>query len=163
MAKQKLDPERRETLRRELREALASGTRQSQILDSMSRKYGIALETVRYHLKRLDHTEKSAPTKKARRGRPRRVRKAAQTALKARHTAVPAGRPVRLLDVVSQLSERALRRALKAKKLIPQLEASIRRERRLAERQRAIRRALRAAKTRRRTLQNRISRLTFAR
>ncbi len=154
MAKRKLSEEQRGALRKELAEAVATGTRKTDIYASLGRKYGISPVTVAWYLnggKRAGNGRRRGP------GRPR-------GSGKARATTGRKGAPrFRLLEMVNQLSERALRRALQAKKLLPRLESLLRRERRLAERARATGRALRSARTRRKGLQRKIARLAAAR
>lgn len=174
MAKQKLTKDQKESLRKELREGLTSGAQRSEMLDTLSRKYGITAESVRWHLNRLDHIDKGPSKRKGRsrrtsRGvgaprarRGRRPRKTAAAGAAGKPTSRGAQSP-RLRDLIQQLSVRTLRRALHAKRLLPQLEASTRRERQLAQRDRQIRRLLRKARLQRRKLERRIRRLTRAR
>ncbi len=140
MAGPKLNADQKVALRKELKEQVDAGTRQVDILASLGKKYGVSGETIRYYLK---HSEAPTPTNGSRGPRHR-----ARKQKKARRTPKTS-----LLQAIAGLTEKELRRALKAKALLVQYD-------RLHERERALAQEHRAMRSRTRKLKRQIRRLT---
>jgi hypothetical protein len=163
MAKQKLTPERRTLLRKELKANLAAGVEKSEILKSLSAKYGITSEGMRWYLNAASPNG-SARRGKAARGKSRKKkpgRKGSRGA-RARKARGPRARAVHLPGVLGQLTEKALRGLLAAKRLVPALDASRQREEELRARVRDLNRELRAESGKARKIQRQIKRLARA-
>ena len=86
MAKRKLSSSQRLSLRKDLKQRVAAGAKQSKLLKEMAAKYSLSTETVRWYLKSQENgkagkrkqvTAKRKPARKTRRRR--RKRKAARS------------------------------------------------------------------------------------
>jgi hypothetical protein len=165
MAKQKLTPEKRVALRKELKRKLAAGVSRSEILKTLSTKFGITPEGMRWYLKeKFPKRSKASTASTGKRGMARRggqtLGKQGAKAKKAT-SAKPAlnGSALHLPEVLNRLTERDLKRLLSAKKMVPDLEASRRREQELRTRVRELGRELRAESYKARKIQRQIKRL----
>jgi hypothetical protein len=138
MPKPKLTEEKRAALREEIKRSVKAGTPQARIFDNLAKKYGVAPETIRYYLKGLKKKTRPEPKKRIAQGSPKAVgapskgkapRKAKRAAPHpARKTSVKAASNglanIRVADAVKGLTTKDLERALEARKLLPELEAS---------------------------------------
>jgi hypothetical protein len=126
MARKKLSDAQRVALKKEILKRLSSGDSRTSIGRQLSRKYGVSTVTIRWYVRSLKGTP--AP------------------AARSRST-------MRLLDIVKNVSEEGLARALAAKKLFVRLQ------RKLAETEQ-LRRSLDAATASARQLERKLQRLT---
>ena len=138
MPKTKLTQEKRAALREEIKRGVKAGTPQARIFENLAKKYGVSPETIRYHLNGLSKKTHPKPKKSMAQGSPRAVgapwkgkapRKAKRAAPRpARETSVKAAShglaKLRIADAVKGLTAKDLERALEARKLLPELEAS---------------------------------------
>lgn len=171
MAKQKLTPDKRVELRKELKAQVAAGVKRSEILKSLSAKYGITPEGLRWYLnaespsrsvRKAKATKKVASGKtKSRKEKP--AKKAAKRAWGKRASAAAKassnGHALHLPKVLGELTEKALKGLLAAKRLVPSLEASARREQELKTQIRSLSGELRAERTKARRIHRHIKRL----
>jgi hypothetical protein len=168
MAKQKLTPEKRAALRKELAAKLKAGIPRVKILKSLSDKYGISTEGMRWYWYAASSNgspkkaAKSKPAKtKDRRPAPKAPKKAIHKATAAKvHAAKPSqnGSSLHLPDILKH-SEGEFKRFLAAKKLVPHLEAATRREQELRKSVKSLSRELRAESSKARQLQRQIKKL----
>lgn len=127
MSRRKLSPETRETLRKDLKERLRTGASRSAVFRELAAKYSISPETMRWYFRTVGGDGHQAVKGTGRRGRPpARARSRGPKGTKAA--------ALQLTTVVTQLSEADLRRLVRARKLVPELNASQRRLMQLRER-----------------------------
>jgi hypothetical protein len=136
MAKKKLSGPQRVAIRKDILKRLAAGQSRSSIGRQLARKYGVSTVTIRWYIKSL---KGNAPAPKA---PPLPVVEIGRS----RHS-------MKLLDIVKNVSEEGLARALAAKKLFVQLQQQ------LAQTEQ-LRRSLDAATARARQLEKKLQRLT---
>jgi hypothetical protein len=122
-----------------------AGTSRPEILKTVSTKYRISPESVRWYLK-------GASGSVAKTNGTRRLHNLKKPKFGATNGA-------RLLDVVKKVSVKALRKAIEAKKLLPRLQEELKRRDRLALAERKVKRALQTVNARARKLQQMIERL----
>jgi hypothetical protein len=169
MAKQKLTPEKRDALRKELAAKIKTGMPRVEILKSLSDKFGISTEGMRWYWNAASGN--GSPKKavavaknkaaKGRRAAPKVSKKAIHKSLAAKVRApkpLQNGNSLHLPEILKH-SEGEFKRFLAAKKLVPHLEAATRREQELRKRVRDFSRDLRAASAKTRKLQRQIKRL----
>src|SRR5205814_2028132 len=141
MAKQKLTPEKRDALRKELAAKLKAGLPRVKILKSLSDKFGITTEGMRWYWNAASGNgapKKAAPAAKSKPAAgPRPAPKAPKKSIrKAPAAKVAAQKPsqngnsLHLPEILNH-TEGELKRILAAKKLVPHLEAATRREQEL--------------------------------
>lgn len=171
MAKQKLTPEERVVLRQELKAQMSAGVKTSEILKSLSKKYGITPEGLRWYMNGASGSgtarkEKAVKKKaKAAKANSRKQKPAKKTPKRAKaeraHSRKPSsnGHALHLPKVLGGLTEKALKGLLAAKRLVPSLEASRRLEEKLREGVRSLLRRLRLVGSKARKLQRQIKRL----
>jgi hypothetical protein len=173
MAKQKLTPAKRIALRTELKSQLSAGVERSEILKSLSAKYGITTEGLRWYLNaespsgsaRKARTPKKARATKTAKAKTRRQKPAKKGPKRHRakraYTRKPSsnGHALHLPKVLGELTEKALKGLLAAKRLVPRLEAATRRERELKAEIRSLSGEVRAERTKARRIQGQIKRL----
>jgi hypothetical protein len=170
MAKQKLTPEKRVALRTELKSQLSAGVKRSEILNSLSKKYGITPEGLRWYLNAESpngsaRKAKAAKKTKAAKGKsrkPRAAKKGPKRAWARNARAAKAssnGHALHLPKVLGSLTEKALKGLLAAKRLVPHLVASRRREQELRSSVRDLSQELRAETSKARRLERRIKKL----
>jgi hypothetical protein len=168
MAKQKLTPEKRVVLRKELAAKIKAGVPRVKILKSLSVKFGITTEGMRWYYK--DASGNGTPKKTASAAKSKEPAPKTPAAKKAIHKASAAklaapkasqnGHSLNLPGILTQHSEGELRRILAAKKLVPHLEAATRREQELRKSVKSLSRELRAESSKARQLQRQIRKLT---
>ena len=107
MARKKLSESQRKAIRKEILKRLAAGQSRSSIGRLLSRKYGVSTVTIRWYVKSL---KGNAP-----------VSSASLPSVSIRGSR----RSVQLLDLVKNVSQEGLTRALAAKKLFLQLQAKL--------------------------------------
>jgi hypothetical protein len=167
MPKPKLTPAEKSSLRKELKAKVAAGVSRSEILKTLSKKYGISSEGMRYYLKGESTGKKAPKAKKENRGSksemaPKSTKKAAKGPAKKRSPSPKAtsnGHAAGLPAILKELSEKHLTHLLAAQKLVPALEASRRREGELRDGVRRLGRELRAESAKARKIHREIKRL----
>ena len=97
MARKKLSDSQRAAVRREIQRRLSAGASRTSVGRDLSKKYGVSTVTIRWYIKSIH-----APV----------------TVARSRSS-------VRLLDIVKNVSEEGLARALAAKKLFVRLQAKL--------------------------------------
>ena len=162
MAKRKLDDSQRAAIRKEISAKLSAGVHQSDVLQSIAKRYSISSESVRWYLKDVRKGRRSGSRKASGRtvlhgaGRaPKRGR-----AFKPVSKASRNGHGKSLLEIVKSVSANALRRALEAKKLLPTLESLRKRYANLEQVKRTVNASLGAVAGKLKSLERRIGRLT---
>jgi len=164
MAKQKLTPEKRALLRKELAAKVKAGVGRSEILKSLSTRFGITTEGMRWYYKDATGTKKpkkAAPVAKSKPAAgPRPAPKAPKRAIRKSPAAKTSqnGSSLHLPEILKH-SEGDLKRLLAAKRLVPHLEAATRREQELRKHVKSLSRELRAESSKARKLQRLIRRL----
>jgi len=140
MPKTKLTNERRDALRKEIARSVKAGTPQAHIFETLSKKYGVSSEAIRYYLKALSKkaglkakkgaaqaSPKAAKPVKAGKGKasknPKSVVKPQARKARAKFTSRGLA-ALRISDAVKGLTAKDLERALEARRLLPALEAS---------------------------------------
>ena len=155
MAKRKLNDKQRANLKRSISQQLAHKVDKSKILKKVATKYSISTETARWYLKSLKNG------KATRNGKPKRtVKKTSARKRRSRVNAHRNGNGLRLADAVQKFSREQLRRALAAKNVAPQLEASRRRQAALDDQVKRIKKTMRAAERQTQRLEKRFRALT---
>jgi hypothetical protein len=172
MAKQKLTPEKRVILRNEVAAKIKAGLPRVEILKSLSAKFGISTEGMRWYYKDASGNgipKKAAAPAKSKPAKTKGRRSAQKAPNKAIHNAPAAkvrapkpsqnGNSLHLPDILKH-SEGEFKRFLAAKKLVPHLEAATRREQKLRKGVQKLSRELRAESSKARQLQRQIKTLT---
>ena len=155
MAQRKLNDKQRANLKRSISQQLAYKVDQSKILKKVATKYSISTETARWYLKSLQNakaTRNGKPKRKVKKIRARKQR----SSVKAHRN----GNGLRLVDAVQNFSREELRRALAAKEVAPQLEASRRRQAALKDQSKRVQKAMRAVERQTQRLEKRFRKLT---
>lgn len=111
MAKRKLSPDQRMSLREDLKKALADKRKPAEILKATAEKYGISTITARWYLNSLNGRSKG---RKGKRGPGRPPNRSKGFAL--------------LVDRIQSNAMESLRKAKEARRLVPRLEALVSRE-----------------------------------
>jgi len=150
MAKRKLSPQQRETIRKEIRQYLAQKKRPSEILSAVAKKYGITTVTARWYLKSVRGPQ-SSPAAGARGAKAAKSPKKRITSRK---------RVQRLVANVQAIAEETFSRAREAKKLIPQWRTYVSRELSLKKLEGKLRRELRLVSSKAQALHRKIRALT---
>lgn len=133
MARKKLSDSQRAAIRKEIQRKLKAGASRTSVGRELSRKYGVSTVTIRWYIKSLKGGPAVPPTAPATTGRTRSS--------------------LRLLDIVKNVSEEGLARALQARKLFVQLQAK------LAEGEK-LRRSIRLVDASARELEKQLHKLT---
>src|SRR5436190_8893286 len=100
MARKKLSDAQRAAIKKEILKRLSAGESRTSVGRELSKKYGVSTVTIRWYVKTL----------------------------KGKSPAIPAARSgssIRLLDIVKNVSEEGLARALAAKRLFVQLQQQL--------------------------------------
>jgi hypothetical protein len=143
MAKKKLSGPQRVAIRKEILKRLAAGESRSSVGRQLARKYGVSTVTIRWYIKSL---KGNAPA-----GSP------------APLPAVRIGRSARspkLLDIVKNVSEEGLTRALAAKKLFLELQEKLAEGEKLRRAEREVRRSLELIMASAKQLEKKLHKLT---
>lgn len=142
MARKKLSDSQRVAVRKEIQKRLDAGASRSSVGRELARKYGVSTVTIRWYIKSL-------------RG------------ISIQPRAQLIGRPspkgsLRLLDIVQNISEDGLARALAAKKLFLQLQQKLEESDRLRRSEQEIRKSLETVMASARKLEEKLHRLTVS-
>jgi hypothetical protein len=166
MAKQKLTPEKRAALRKELAAKIKAGLPRVKILKSLSDKFGITTEGMRWYWnaassngapKKVAPLAKSKPAPSPRPAPKKAIRKATAAKVAAPKPSQN-GSSLHLPEILNH-TEGELKRILAAKKLVPYLEAATRREQELRKHVKTLSREIRAESSKARKLQRQIKKL----
>jgi hypothetical protein len=144
MAKKKLSGPQRAAIRKEILKRLAAGQSRSSIGRLLGRKYGVSTVTIRWYIKSLKGNA-PAPTP-------------------APLPVVAIGRSrqsMKLLDIVKNVSEEGLTRALAARKLFVQLQAKLAESEKLRQAERDVRRSLELIMASAKRLEKKLQKLTL--
>ena len=128
MARKKLSDAQRAAIKKEILRRLTAGESRTSVGRQLSKKYGVSTVTIRWYVKTLKGRPPSPPVARTRSS-------------------------LRLLDIVKNVSEEGLARALAAKKLFVQLQQQ------LAQTEQ-LRKSLDAATARAKVLEKKLQRLT---
>ncbi len=144
MAKKKLSGPQRAAIKKDILKRLAAGQSRSSIGRLLARKYGVSTVTIRWYIKSL---KGNAPVP------------------------TPAPLPVvsiggsrqsmKLLDIVKNVSEEGLTRALAAKKLFVQLQEKLAESQKLRQAERDVRRSLEIIMASAKRLEKKLQKLTL--
>jgi hypothetical protein len=138
MARKKLSQSQRAAIRKEILKRLGAGASRTAVGRDLSKKYGVSTVTIRWYIKSLKGTSAaSAP-----------VSVAGPT------------RAMKLLDIVKNVSEEGLARALAAKKLFVQLQKKLAETERLRRAEREVQRSLQLIAASARQLEKKLYKLT---
>lgn len=128
MARKKLSGAQRAAVKKEILKKLAAGASRSSVGRQLSKKYGVSTVTIRWYIKSLKGNAAARPAARSRSS-------------------------LRLLDIVRNVSEAGLARAIEARKLFVQLQ------KKLAESEQ-VRKSLEAITATARKLEKKLHRLT---
>ena len=144
MAKKKLSGPQRVAIRKEILKRLAAGQSRSSIGRQLSRKYGVSTVTIRWYIKSL---KGNAPGGQ---GAPMPVVSIGSSR-----------RSMKLLDIVKNVTEEGLSRALAARKLFVQLQAKLAEGERLRRAELQVRKSLAILMASAKQLEQKLHRLTM--
>jgi len=162
MAKRKLTPEQRVTIRKEIRQYLAEKKKTSELQRLIAKKYGISTITARWYLKSVRDPQpptgrQVAPLKGSGSRGSKKNRKAAA---KRNGHAQGNGAFHRLVAGIQAIAEETFSRGREAKKLIPQWQAYVRKELTLKKLESRVRRELSVVSKKAQALHRTIRKLT---
>jgi hypothetical protein len=143
MARKKLSGPQRVAIRKEILKRLGAGQSRSSIGRQLAGKYGVSTVTIRWYIKSLKGNApvaKPAPLPVVTIGRSRQSMK--------------------LLDIVRNVSEEGLARALAAKKLFVQLQAKLAESEKLRRAEQGVRRSLEILMASAKRLEQKLHKLT---
>ena len=143
MAKKKLSGPQRAAIKKEILKRLAQGQSRTSIGRQLSRKYGVSTVTIRWYIKSLKGNAADGPS----------MPPPAVTLARSRQS-------MKLLDIVRNVSEEGLHRALAARKLFVQLQAKLEESERLRRTEREVRKSLEIILASARRLEQKLHRLT---
>jgi len=144
MARKKLSGPQRVAMRKDILKRLAAGQSRSSIGRLLARKYGVSTVTIRWYIKSLKGNA-PAPTP-------------------APLPVVSIGRSkhsMKLLDIVKNVSEEGLTRALAEKKLLVQLQAKLAESEKLRQTEQDVRRSLEIIMASAKQLEKKLQKLTL--
>jgi hypothetical protein len=154
MAKRKLSPQQRITIRKEIRQLIGQKKKQADILRVIAEKYGITTITARWYYKGIVQPAKQS------RGKSRATRQYA-TRRTRRKTRISAdGASLKLVQQVQSVAAKSLKRALQVKKLIPKWQHYVKKEASLRQMENRLKRQLRSISSKAGALHRRIQALT---
>jgi hypothetical protein len=162
VAKRKLSPKQRETVRKEIRQYLAQKQKPAEIQKTVAKKYGITTITARWYLKSVRGPQspsagRATPATGSKRGSAGKTRK--QRAQTNGHS--PRNGAVhRLVADVQAIAHETFSRAQQLKKLVPQWRAYISKEFSLRKLESRARRELRRVSNKAQALHRKIRKLT---
>ncbi|RPH49080.1 MAG: HTH domain-containing protein [Planctomycetota bacterium] len=140
MARKKLSPSQREAIRKEILKRLRAGASRTAVSRDLSEKYHVSTVTIRWYIKSLKGTSVATRT--------------APVSLSG------STRAMKLLDIVKNVSEEGLARALAAKKLFVQLQQKLAETERLRRAEREVQRSLQLIAASARQLEKKLHKLT---
>jgi hypothetical protein len=162
MAKRKLSPEQRITIRKEIRKYLSQKKKPADIQRVVAKKYGITTITARWYLKSVRSPQVSSS------GRASSANGTGQSAVKKtrKETAARNGHPQhtsgvhRLIANIQAIADEAFSRGRQAKKLIPLWRGYVSKQLSLKKLESRVRRELHIVSSKAKALQRKIRKLT---
>ena len=146
MAKKKLSGPERVAIRKDILKRLAAGQSRSSVGRELARKYGVSTVTIRWYIKSLKGNAPIPPT-------PRPAPLPALSVGRSRGS-------LKLLDIVQNVSEEGLARALAAKKLFLQLQQKLAESEKLRRAEREVRQSIEILMASARRLEKKLQKLT---
>lgn len=152
MAKRKLSPQQRETIRKEIRQLASQKRKQAEIIRAMAEKYKVSPITARWYYKSV--VRPGRPAAKPPTGRrPQKVSRS------------PKFKPVngaslRIVQQVQTIADKNFKRVVEAKRLIPKWQIYVRKEASLRKQQDLVTSKLKQVALKASALQRRIRALT---
>ena len=140
MARKKLSPSQREAIRKEILKRLRTGASRTSVSRDLSEKYHVSTVTIRWYIKSLKGTSVATSTTPV--------------------SLSGSSRAMKLLDIVKNVSEEGLSRALAAKKLFVQLQQKLAETERLRRAEREVQRSLQLIAASARQLEKKLYKLT---
>ena len=140
MARKKLSESQRTAIRKEILKRLAAGASRTSVSRDLSKRYRVSTVTIRWYIKTLKGTAGAARTASA--------------------PIAASARAMKLLDIVKNVSEDGLTRALAAKKLFVQLQQKLAETERLRRAEREVQRSLQLITASARQLEKKLHKLT---
>jgi hypothetical protein len=140
MARKKLSPSQREAIRKEILKRLRTGASRTAVSRELSEKYHVSTVTIRWYIKSLKGTSVATRTTPV--------------------SLSGSSRAMKLLDIVKNVSEEGLARALAAKKLFVQLQQKLAETERLRRAEREVQRSLQLIAASARQLEKKLYKLT---
>jgi len=162
MAKRKLSPEQRTTIRKEIRQYLAQKKKPADIQRTVAKKYGITTITARWYLKSVRDPQ-SSPAGRPAAGpasKSRATRKTGPKTAKRNGHPQAGGAVHRLVANIEAIAHETFSRGRRAKQLIPQWRAYVTRLLSLKKLESRVRRELHAVSSKAQALQRKIRELT---
>jgi hypothetical protein len=156
MAKRKLSPDQREAIRKEMRQGMAQKKKTIDIINAASEKYGITTITARWYLKSLSGGRKRASTRRPKQSRRVSRRRGRRPGVRLTTN----GSSLRIVQQVTSVADKTLKRALEAKKLIPKWQVYVRKEASLRQLESKLKVQLRRVSSKASALHRRIQALT---
>jgi hypothetical protein len=156
VAKRKLSPQQRETIRKEIRQLISQKKIQAEILKAMASKYHVSPITARWYYMSVAKPGKGSPRVKAqtpRRGRP----VGRKTRIKP---SIGAGLGLRIVHQVQSIAEKSFKRVVEAKKLIPKWQIYVKKEASLRKLEEKVKSQLRVVSSKAIALHRKIRGLT---
>ena len=144
MARKKLSERQRAAIRKEILKRLSAGQSRTSIGRQLARKYGVSTVTIRWYVKSM---KGSAPASKG-------VPLPTVTITRSR-------RSMKILDIVKNVSEEGLARALAAKRLFVKLQEKLAESERLRRAEQEVRRSLQVIMASAKQLEKKLLRLTI--
>ncbi|SRR5258708_2271645 len=162
MAKRKLSPEQRVTIRKEIRQFLTQKMKPADLQRLIAKKYGISTITARWYLKSVRSPQSPSPRQVTRAvgARGRDARKNRKESAKRIGHAPANGAIHRLVASIQAIAEETFARGREAKKLIPQWRVYVRKELSLKKLESRVRRELRVVSKKAKALHRTIRKLT---
>lgn len=155
MAKRKLSPQQRFTIRKDIRQFIAQKRIQADILRAIAAKYGITTITARWYFKSVVRPSKFSTRT------PKSTRKyGARKSHRGTRIQPTNGVSLRLVHKLQSVAEKSLKRALEVKKLIPRWQVYVKKEASLRQIESRLRQELRAISSKASALHRRIQSLT---
>jgi len=140
MARKKLSQSQRSAIRKEILKRLGAGASRTAVGRDLSKKYGVSTVTIRWYIKSLKGTVAATGS--------------------APISITGPTRAMKLLDIVKNVSEEGLARALAAKKLFVQLQKKLAETERLRRAEREVQRSLQLITASARQLEKKLYKLT---
>jgi hypothetical protein len=144
MARKKLSGPQRVAIKKEILKRLAAGESRSSVGRQLAKKYGVSTVTIRWYIKTL---KGNAPS--------------AGSALLPAVTIGRSKRSMKLLDIVKNVSEEGLARALAAKKLFVELQSQLAESEKLRRAEKEVRRSLQLILASAKQLEKKLHKLTI--
>lgn len=161
MAKRKLSPSQRAAIRKELAELLKTAKTQAEALRTVAKKYNITTITARWYAKSLKGAARPGgkAAKAGATGKAPAARRAPKASVQRNGHAAGAGGVQALVAGITDAAERALARARRAQKLVPQWQIYVKKELSLRKLEKKVRANLRAAARKAKVLGRKIKEL----